>query len=42
MTFTKIYLADLDSPRRELSIGGLESLVALLVRWYIDFLSTRI
>ena len=28
--------ADLDSPRRELSNGGLESVVTLLVRWQID------
>ena len=42
MTFTKIYLADLDSPRRELSNGGLKSVVALLVCWQIDFLSARI
>ena len=39
MTFTKIDLADLDSPRRELSNGGLESVATLLVRWQIDFLS---
>ena len=31
--------ADLDSPRRELSNGGLGIVVALLVRWQIDFLS---
>ena len=30
---TKIDKADLDSPRRELSNGGLESVVTLLVRW---------
>ena len=30
----KIYPADLDSPRRELSNGGLKSVVTLLVRWY--------
>ena len=29
---------DLDSPRRELSNGGLESVVTLLVRWQIDYL----
>ena len=33
MTFTKIDPADLDSPRQELSNGGLESVAALLVRW---------
>ena len=31
-----------DSPRRELSNGGLESVVTLLDRWQIDFVSTRI
>ena len=41
MNFTRIYQADLDSPRRELSNGGLESVVAPLVRWQIDFLSAR-
>ena len=33
---------DLDSPRRELFIRGLEFIVALLVRWQIVFLSARI
>ena len=33
MDFTKIDKADLDSPRRELSNGGLKSVVILLVRW---------
>ena len=28
---------DLDSPCRELSNGGLESVVTLLVRWQIDY-----
>ena len=42
MTFTKIDPADLDSPRRELSNGGLKSVVALLVRREIIFLSARI
>ena len=37
MTFTKIYPADLDSPRRELSNGGLESVAILLARWQINF-----
>ena len=40
--FYKKYLADLDSPRQELSNGGLKSVVALLVRWQINFLSARI
>ena len=30
---TKIDWADLDYPHQELSNGGLESVVALLVRW---------
>ena len=42
MTFTKIYLADLDSPRRELSNGGLKSVVTLLVCWQINFSPARI
>ena len=42
MTFTKIDPADLDSPRRELSNGGLKSVQTLLVRWQIIFLSARI
>ena len=41
MTFTKIDPKDLDSPRRELSNGGLESVVTLLVRWKIDVSSAR-
>ena len=41
MTFIKLDQADLDSPRRELSNSGLEIVVALLVRWQIDFLSTQ-
>ena len=28
---------DLDSPRRELSNGDLESVVTFLVRWQIDY-----
>ena len=28
---------DLDSPRRELSNGGLESVATLLVRWQINY-----
>ena len=40
--WTKIVKADLDSPCRELSNGGLESIATLLVRWQIDFLSARI
>ena len=35
----KIDPADLNSPRRELSNGGLGIVVALLVRWQIVFLS---
>ena len=33
-----------DSPRRELTNGGLESVIVIapLVRWQIDFLSARI
>ena len=42
MNFTKIVKADLDSPRRELSNGGLGIVVALLVHWQIIFLSARI
>ena len=42
MTFTKTDLADLDSLRRELSNGGLKSVVTLLVRWQINFLSACI
>ena len=34
MTFTKIDPADLDSPHRQLSNGGLKSVVTLLVRWH--------
>ena len=37
MTFTEIDSADLDSPRRDLSNGGLKSVVALLVCWQIGF-----
>ena len=33
---------DLNSPHRELSNGGLKSVVAPLVRWQINFLSARI
>ena len=39
INFTKLYQADLDSTRRELSDGGLGIAVTLLVRWKIDFLS---
>ena len=42
MTFTKIDPADLDSPRRELSNGGLKSVVTLLVCWQIISLLARI
>ena len=34
----KIYQVDLNSPRQELSNGGLGIAVALLVRWQIDCL----
>ena len=37
MDHTKIVQADLDSPRRELSNGGLGFVVALSVRSGIDF-----
>ena len=40
MTFTKIDPADLDSPRRELSNGGLKSVVTLLVRWHVIFVGS--
>ena len=35
---TKIVRVDLDSPRRELSNGGLESVLTLLVHWQTNFL----
>ena len=38
----KTYPEDLDSPRRELFIRGLGFIAALLVRWQINVLSTRI
>ena len=38
----KIVTADLNSPHWELSNGGVKSVVALLVRWWINFLSARI
>ena len=41
MDDAKPYLEELDSPRQELSNGGLGFIVALLVRWQIDFLSAR-
>ena len=41
MTFIKLDQADLDSPHRELSNGGLKSVVTLLVRWQINFLSAQ-
>ena len=37
MTFTKMNKADLESPCRELSNGGLGIVAVLLVRWKIDF-----
>ena len=33
MSHTKIVLADLDSPCQELSVRGIRSVLALLVRW---------
>jgi len=39
INFTKIVKEDLDSPRQELSNGGLGIVVALLFCWQIDFLS---
>ena len=41
MTFIKPDKADLDSPHRELSNGGLEIVVALLVCWQIIFCHLR-
>ena len=38
IALTKMHWSDLDSPRRELSNGGLKSVVALLVRWQINYL----
>ena len=37
MTFTKIDRTESDPPRRELSNGGLKSVVALLIRRQINF-----
>ena len=37
MDYTKIYSEDLDSPRRELSSGGLGIVVTLPVCWQINF-----
>ena len=37
MNFTKINPADLNSPRQDLSNGGLGIVAALLVLWQIDF-----
>ena len=42
MNFTKIDPADLNSPCRELSNGGLGIVVTLSARWEIDFLSAHI
>ena len=36
MGHTKIIKGDLDSPHREVSIGGLGVVIALLVRWQTD------
>ena len=41
MAFVKLDQADLDSPRQELSNGGLKSVVTLLVCWQINFLSAQ-
>ena len=41
MTFIKLDQADLDSPRQDLSNGGLKNVVTLLVRWQINFLSAQ-
>ena len=41
MTFIKLDQADLDSPCRELSNGGLKFVVVLLVCWQINFLSAQ-
>ena len=41
MTFTKLDQADLNSPCRELSNGGLKIFVALLVRWQINICLLR-
>ena len=38
MTCTKLDQADLDSPRRGLSNGGIRIVVTLLVHWQIIFL----
>ena len=38
ISFTEIDTAYLDSPRRELSNGGLGIVVALLVHWGVNFL----
>ena len=37
MDHTKMKHAYLESPRRELSNGGLENVVTLLFRWGINF-----
>ena len=41
MTFTELDQADLDSPCRELSIGGLGIVVSLLVRWCVRLLGVQ-
>ena len=38
MGHTRICTSDLNCPRRELSNGGLGFVLALLVRWQVDFL----
>ena len=37
MTFTKLDQADLESPRRGLSNGGIRIVVTLLVHWQLNF-----
>ena len=41
MDHTKMYPKYLNSPRRELSNGGLEIVVVLLVFWQINFSLAR-
>ena len=41
MTFIKLDQADLNSPRREFSYGGLKIVVVLLVCWKINYLSAQ-
>ena len=41
MTFTKLYQAGLDSPRQELSNGGLGIVAALIICLQVNFLSAH-